>query len=100
MQLRIRNQPRVRLNRNKQAVFADEGARIGVIGGHRRGDRSEVFRQLAARVQSAHQLFIASEALQTFTDALAQLLCSLAGKRQTKNFLRAHVAVGHQPHHA
>ena len=38
VQLRIRNQPRVRFRRHEQAVFTDQGACIRVIGGHLRCD--------------------------------------------------------------
>ena len=76
------------LHGDQQPVLADELPGVGVVGGHRRGDRREVLLQLTGGVDvpdGGHP----GEGLQPLADAAAELLGRLAGEGEAEDLVGA-----------
>ena len=90
-QLRFAEQPSVGLDRQQEAVLAQQCPGERVIG----ADRCRVVGGVDAAGNDAR----ARKPGQPGADAAQQLSCGLAGERQAENLARRGVAVGDQPHH-
>ena len=90
-QLCFAEQPGVGLDRQQQAVLAQQRAGERVVGADRR--------RLVGRVQSAGDDAGARQPGQPGADPAQQLPGGLAGERQAEHLTGRGVAVGHQPHH-
>ena len=91
-QLCFAEQPGIGLDRQQQAVLAQQRARECVIGADGRG--------VVGRVEPAGDDPRAREPGQPGANPAQQLTRRLTGERQAEHLTRRGIAVGHQPHHA